>query len=96
MKILFIWEFINFVYLRYIINARHFEITITKVCLDAFSCSKVVFSGKLRGTQKCYSHPWKEWMKKNTKGLCFCILLSMIENPLVPCVVLNIKDYKIT
>jgi hypothetical protein len=60
--------------------------------LDAFSCSKVVFSGKLRGTQKCFSHPWKEWMKKKTKGLCFCILLSMIENPLVPCVVLNIKD----
>jgi hypothetical protein len=28
-----------------------------------------VFSGRLRGTQKWYSHPWKEWMKKKSKGL---------------------------
>jgi len=28
-----------------------------------------VFSGRLRGTQKWCSHPWKECLKKKSKGL---------------------------
>jgi hypothetical protein len=65
----FIWEFINFVYMKYIINERHFQITITKGLFECIFFFIVVFSGKLRGTQKWHSHPWKEWMKKKSKGL---------------------------
>jgi hypothetical protein len=33
-------------------------------------------SGRLRGTQNWYSHPWKEWMKKKSKGLVFYFTIN--------------------
>jgi hypothetical protein len=70
--------------MRYIINARHFQITVTKgFFLNAFSYSFLYFQVDLEEHKNGIHILGKNVWRKNQNGL-FCILQLMIENPLVP------------
>jgi hypothetical protein len=71
--------------MRYSINAKTLPNYHYKGLFKCIFLFIVVFSGQLRGTQKWYSHPWKEWMKQKSKGLVLYFNINDCESACALC-----------